>query len=85
MLTICVVCLWIPPVLNRVDLSQATKPVNLQIAASMFDGSGATYINLSGWDLSKLHLFDDTGAIVNTPSAISAFMVLASWATLRGG
>ena len=73
------------PVLNRVDLSQATKPVNLQIAASMFDGSGATYINLSGWDLSKLHLFDDTGAIVNTPSAISAFMVLASWATLRGG
>lgn len=30
------------PVLNRVDLSQATKPVNLQIAASMFDGSGAT-------------------------------------------
>ena len=73
------------PVLNRVDLSQATKSVNLQIAASMFDGSGATYINLSGWDLSKLHLFDDTGAIVNTPSAISAFMVLASWATLRGG
>ena len=73
------------PVLNRVDLSQATKPVNLQIAASMFDGSGATYINLSGWDLSKLHLFDDTGAIVNTPSAISAFMFLASWATLRGG
>lgn len=30
------------PVLNRVDLSQATKRVNLQIAASMFDGSGAT-------------------------------------------
>ncbi|MGN9010765.1 BspA family leucine-rich repeat surface protein [Lactobacillus amylovorus] len=30
------------PVLNRADLSQATKPVNLQIATSMFDGSGAT-------------------------------------------
>lgn len=56
------------PVLNRVDLSQATKPANLPIAASMFEGSGATYINLSGWDLSKLQQFLDNGMVGNDPT-----------------
>lgn len=72
------------PKLSRIDLSQAKPPKNLQIAASMFESAGATYINLSNWDLSRLHLLYNNGMV--TPDNATVFVALASIpaGTLRG-